>query len=299
MRAREWPLLIFTLLFQMAVGTLMVLALLTILDQPFFPQDVMDDLSSTIFLLVPLLLVLGVLSAILHLRRPGNAKLAMANLKKSWLSREMLLGFFFGIVILMLSLVQLLEIDASDFYTVLLWFGVLTGIGLVYGMSRIYMLRTVPVWNTWATPISFFISAVLLGVLIVSITLSLLFPPYLNSESEFINVEYILRNLGWVSAILLSTQLFVTFIRDRYFLWRGGGSKESVQLVRRRHPILGNLREAYGLLGIGLCILFALQPFSNTDFVFDVAIVGAFLLALTSETIGRFLFYASFKRSGL
>jgi anaerobic dimethyl sulfoxide reductase subunit C (anchor subunit) len=166
-------------------------------------------------------------------------------------------------------------------------------------MSRIYMLRTVPAWNTWVTPISFFISAILFGMLILSIAVSLLVQTHSSSGNLILVAADLVRMMGWGSAILLSAQLLISFVKDRILLWRGGTSEESIRLMKQRHPALGLLRAIFGFLGIGLCILFALQPFSNTDFVLDIAILLAFLLTLTSEILGRFLFYASFKRSGI
>jgi DMSO reductase anchor subunit len=161
------------------------------------------------------------------------------------------------------------------------------------------MLRTVPSWNIWATPLSFFISTILLGALILSIAVSLFLQTHSSVGTDLIAVKDFIRFMGWGSAILLSTQLLISFVKDRYLLWRGGISRESIQLLKHRYQALGILRAIFGLFAIGLCILFALQSFSNSNFVLEPAIVLAFLLTLTSETVGRFLFYASFKRSGL
>jgi DMSO reductase anchor subunit len=42
---------------------------------------------------------------------------------------------------------------------------VVLGIGLIYSMTRVYRLNAVPAWNTWRTPVAFFLSAAVLGVL--------------------------------------------------------------------------------------------------------------------------------------
>ena len=299
MQGRDWALVIFTLLVQMAIGIVVVFAPFTFIDEIRFPQTLSAYLYNTLFWGILILLILAVLSGMLHLRRMRNVKFVLANLKKSWLSRETLLGLSFGFVILALGLVRLTQIIIPNLITTLLWAGALIGLALVFGMSNVYRLRTVPAWNTWATPISFLLSTLLLGALSLSIAVSLLSQTYLRDGSELNEITDLLWYLGWGSAILLCTQLLLAFLKDRYLLWRGGDANQSVVQVKRNHPILGMLREAFGLLAIGLCILFALQPFSSSEFGFDVAIAAALLLALTSETIGRFLFYASYKRSGL
>ena len=299
MRGRDWALVIFTLLVQMAVGIVGVFAVFSFIDEIRFPQTLSADLYDTLFWGILILLILSVLSGIFHLTRMRNVKFVLANLKQSWLSRETLLGLSFGFVILALGLMRLTQIDIPNLLAILLWAGTLIGLALVFGMSSVYRLRTVPAWNTWATPISFLLSTLILGALSLSIAVSLLTQAYPRDGSELNGITDLLWYLGWGSAILLSTQLLLAFLRDRYLLWRGKDASQSVVQVKRNHPILGVLREAFGLLAIGLCILFALQPYSNIDFGLDVSVAAAFLLALSSEIIGRFLFYASYKRSGL
>jgi len=299
MTRNEWPLVFFTLLIQMAVGIMLALTMVTFIDQLNIPQDAQDSIRITLPRVILPILILGVISASLHLTRPGNARLAMTNLKQSWLSREMLLGIMFGLLSSTLWLFQLLEIGSPAMVGILLWAGTLSGILLLYGMSRIYMLRTVPSWNTWATPISFIITAMLFGALILSFAMGITVQTDSNAASSLVEVEEFLHLMGWGSAILLSVQLLVAFLRDRYLIWKGGVSRESIQLRKQRYPRLGLLRTIFGLLAIGLCTLFALQPYSSTTFIFQGVIASTFLLVLASETIGRFLFYASFKRHGL
>ena len=82
MTKKEWPLIFFTLLVQMAVGALLVLATVVFIDDLDLPKEISGSLSLTLSLVIPPLLVLGLLSAILHLSRPGIAKLALTNMKK-------------------------------------------------------------------------------------------------------------------------------------------------------------------------------------------------------------------------
>ena len=44
-------------------------------------------------------------------------------------------------------------------------FSAFSGVLLIVAMSGIYMIPTVPAWNTFYTPLSFFGSAVLLGTI--------------------------------------------------------------------------------------------------------------------------------------
>jgi len=299
MQGRDWALVIFTLLVQMAVGSLFALAIFIFGDPTILPESVIADLNLIVLILVPALLILGLLSAIPHLSHPGRSRLAMGNFKKSWLSREMFLGICFTISSLILMILHLLDIEPKNIQAVLIGVSMLCGVLLLYSMSRIYMLRTVPTWNTWGTPISFFLSAGLLGTLSLSLAVNIAAQGYAHTEASLTAMGDLCHIFGWTSAILLSIQLFIAFMKDRFLIWRGGVSRESIQLLKQRYPIPGILRGTFGFLAIGLCIIFALLPFSNTNPGLFTAIIMAFLLALTSEILGRFLFYASFKSSGI
>lgn len=140
----EFPLIAFTLLGQMAVG----MAVFSL----FFP------LSSFILFTIGLLLGFGTLISLLHLGSPFNAWRAFNNLSKSWLSREILMtGLFAGS--------WLLTLISPGFGK---WLLAITGIGLVYSMAQVYRLKSAPGWNSWRTPVSFFLSAGMLGALAVN-----------------------------------------------------------------------------------------------------------------------------------
>lgn len=145
MRARvgphEMPLVFFTVLTQAAAGACAMRAVLA-------PEEPVDAV-------VLALLALGVLAAVSHLGRPTAARLAIANPTTSWLSREIVVGSVFGTTVLahlLLGPNAALRIAAAAL-----------GLLYVYAVSRVYLLRTVPAWNTWATPVSFLLTALLLG----------------------------------------------------------------------------------------------------------------------------------------
>ena len=45
------------------------------------------------------------------------------------------------------------------------WLMAIVGLVLIYSMSRVYLLRAVPAWNSWRTNTAFFLSATVLGAL--------------------------------------------------------------------------------------------------------------------------------------
>jgi anaerobic dimethyl sulfoxide reductase subunit B (iron-sulfur subunit) len=140
----ELPLIAFTLLAQMAVG----IALFSFFSGP---------LNIPILVTLGGLIGFGALTSLLHLGTPLNAWRTLNHLKKSSLSREILMFGLFGaswLVCLVLPGMGKLPLALS-------------GIGLVYNMAQVYRFKAAPAWNTWQTPVSFFLSAGVLGALAV------------------------------------------------------------------------------------------------------------------------------------
>jgi len=138
----ELPLVAFTLLGQMAAG----MALFSFSSGP---------------LTTPFLIVMGALigasglASLLHLGRPMNAWRALTHLKKSWLSREILMFVLFGASwLLSLAMPGMGKLPLT-----------ICGIGLVYSMAQVYRLRSVPAWDTNRTLLAFIGSAITLGIL--------------------------------------------------------------------------------------------------------------------------------------
>jgi anaerobic dimethyl sulfoxide reductase subunit B len=136
----ELPLVAFTLLGQMAAG----MAVLSFFSGP---------LTTPILITLGTLIGLAGLASLFHLGAPVNAWRALAHLKKSWLSREILMfGLFGASWLVSLALPGMGKLPLALF-----------GIGLVYSMAQVYRLRSVPAWNTDRTLFAFAVSAILLG----------------------------------------------------------------------------------------------------------------------------------------
>jgi anaerobic dimethyl sulfoxide reductase subunit B (iron-sulfur subunit) len=144
---REWPLIVFTLLTQAAVGMAVCSLWLSPVPLP-------------VLLSIGILLVIGGVVSFLHLGRKRNAWRSVQHLKKSWLSREILMAGLFGAAWAVELGLQLFGKTSSG-----PWLMAIFGFGLIYCAARIYMLRAVPAWNSWRTLAAFVLSAVTLGSL--------------------------------------------------------------------------------------------------------------------------------------
>ena len=136
----ELSLVLFTLLIQMAAG----MAVFSLYSWP---------LSIPLLVTLGGLIGIGGLVSFLHLGAPLNAWRALTHLKKSWLSREILMFSLFGASwLISLALPGMGKLPLA-----------VCGIGLVYSMAQVYRLRSVPAWDTHRTLLAFAVSAVLLG----------------------------------------------------------------------------------------------------------------------------------------
>ncbi len=149
--SEEAPLVAFTLLTQMAVGSFWAMLWLF--------QDVARQLFP--MLLIGLCLGAGLTASFAHLGTKRNAWRVLHHLRKSWLSREILFTLLFGAGWLATLGSLILHANAM----ILGWLTALIGLWLIHCMSRVYRLRTVPAWDSWRTEARFFLSAALLGTL--------------------------------------------------------------------------------------------------------------------------------------
>jgi DMSO reductase anchor subunit len=164
----EAPLIIFTLLGQLAVGGYWIMSLL------FPPLWMMTDRFTTSLRLVPFLVIglsLGaaLLASFAHLGTKRNAWRALTHISHSWLSREILFAGLFGLGWLGTTFDMLFLHRITPELTAITS---ILGIGLVYSMAQVYRLPAAPGWNTWRTNAGFLVSALLLGLSVMAPVLS-------------------------------------------------------------------------------------------------------------------------------
>ncbi len=283
-RFSEAPLAVFSLLAQAAVGAFWNIELLYlafgnpfyVLRQVFHPggefqaSGTVAGLTLTALLATGPLLGLGVLASLLHLGTPRNAWRSLANLRHSWLSREILFAGLFGAGWAFTALWQAGGVELLRILTG--WLTALLGAGLVYIMAQVYRFKTIPAWNVNRTLAGFLTSTMLLGRLFVICILaaeSLGAPRGTYAAASF-------HGTGWSAAALLGVQLALLLTGPRTV-----------------HANLRRLRLGLVLAGIALSLALALLPAPGGTWL----LLPLALLAAGEELIGRWLFYASRQRT--
>ncbi len=283
----EWQLVIFTILTQMSVGAFVFWGLCVILNvMPNLPPGSLYSLSLPWVSLG--LLVTGMVFAGMHLGDPLHSVFSITNLRKSWLSRETAMGSGFGIIHLMILFYYIAAEPDKVIETALIVTGMISGLSLVYTISKLYMLRTVPAWNNIATPIAFSLTTLLTGT--VAVVLLYATVGFFNGDQRAIAQMTLL--LPVISRLLLLfslLQIGVFVFLVLYLNSKGGVAAKSCRLLWtdfRRTTLARFLLLFLGILLLG--------GFGSTVLTF----IGAAILLLVSEILGRILFYGFYRREG-
>lgn len=291
---KEKSLLLFTLLTQLAVGAFIALGGLYFIFAWKEGDESASQLTRGAFLGVGLLILLSMLVSLFHLGTPRNAWRALANLGASWLSREILFVLLFAATGCFFAILYWLRLGPGWLRDWLAIFGVVTGLALVYSMSHVYMLRSVPVWNSWFTLFSFFSTVFLLGGLAASLLLA----------SHPLAVSQLQRPLLiWLAAqsfVLLCAQgMLLPLFLDRLSAGSNASQGAAGQVSQRLY--WGRLAFiTIGIILLGFVLYRLTRPAQPAPDDITGGLLGmGFIVALISETLGRSLFYAMYRRSGL
>ncbi len=294
MAAREWSLVLFTLLTQAAVGALLTLIVVELFfrssnDEGSAPQAHRAALAGAFGALC-----VGLVLALFHLATPLQAWTAVLNFGSSWLSREIVFG---GLLagLLGASVIATRGNAAPSVRRALLLASGLAAVLFLHAQIRIYMLPAQPAWNNAATPAAFLASAArlgLLGVAVVWLSRSRA-TPQSDADGAAPGVVTTLTLAALVAlfaeALILPT-LFGALVRDA-----SPAALESASLLGSEYGTLLGARLL--LLGAGavslLLWLRARRAWSAAPVVWALGFVAV------AEVCGRVLFYATQVRVGI
>jgi anaerobic dimethyl sulfoxide reductase subunit C (anchor subunit) len=300
MQTTEWPLIVFTILMQMAVGALLVLELAHVYVARKSSAAEADRMTDRV--LLPLIVLVGValVASLLHLGNYMNAPKAINNLATSWLSREIAFSVGFGLLGVIFVAFQWFKWangKVRGFFGVL---AAIAGVGLIYVMSRSYMLPTQPAWNSLATPVSFYATSLLLGSLSLCAALYVNYlinkrkdPDCADCQADL--VRDVMGKLSIAAIVALGVEFVVIPLYLASLGAQGGAAAKTVALMTGEYNIYFVLRLVLAFLGAGV---FGVALFQSSKQAVQVGKLGAlawsaFLLVLVAEVFGRFLFYVT------
>ena len=251
----EAPLVLFTLLGQLAVGGFWAMSMLF---PPFWTsaERLPASLRLVPFLVIGLSLGTALFTSFAHLGTRKNAWRALTRLSHSWLSREILFAGLFGLGWLASAAEGLLFERTT---TEIVGITSALGLGLVHSMAQVYRLRSAPGWDSPRTNAGFLVTAALMG--------SALMTPLLAHQSEAAGIQ-VPYSLSLFSAIGLLVLLSIQIIL-------GSWQKQS-----------SPLRLGLILLGMALTVAGAIRY--NAWFG-----IFLFIVVVAEEFMGRWRFYQS------
>jgi Fe-S-cluster-containing dehydrogenase component/DMSO reductase anchor subunit len=267
--AREhahWSLVLMTVLTQLSVGAFVTMWLLQLLGV---------SAGLGIAAMVSLTVAgIALTAATFHLGRPAYAYRALRMWRRSWLSREVLLFACFSAVATVYAAVLWLQLPggaAIGGVTALL------GVAGVTASACLYRVPSRPAWNTPYTLLQFNLTAGILGPLFAAATGA--------GDAQWLGVAAVA--MAGAQFVLLALRLFRCIASDTLEL---RGTARLLSSVLAKHLLARGALLAIGAIVLPLLAI-SLAGTAATTAVY--VSIGALIVALSGEILGRYLFFVS------
>lgn len=306
MNVREWALPVYTILMQLAVGSILVLWILRWLANSKFHPDEMDRITRNPVMVIVITVVTAMGGSHFHLSKPWSSFYAVRNFQMSWLSREVIFTILFFLALILIWILSRLRKDRRRLISALGWLAIFFGFGTVYCMARIYMLPTQIAWNSSAVIVSFFATTFLLGSMAIAclLVLDLKFAEIQKSDDIDVRSQVIRYSLAWlvlVAWLAVLVNLAVVFCQIFSLAQGDIIAQTSLQLLFDLYIPLFVLRLLFMLIApawIGYAV-YRMRKSGSSPQALMIPIYMSCLLILIGEILGRFLFYATHIRVGI
>ncbi|MGA4506969.1 dimethyl sulfoxide reductase anchor subunit family protein [Propionibacteriaceae bacterium G1746] len=301
----EMPLVIFTIFASMSAGSFIVLGLVHVFGVRV-PEKVMDKVTDPALYAIGPLLVLGLGASMFHLGSPLRAVNAIRHFPASALSREIVFGIAFLGLGAAFAVLQWFKWFNHRLRQVLAIVTAAVGVLLVWTISQVYSLRSVPAWATAYTPLRFFITAGLLGGLAVAA--AVVIASYVRTrrnvaynEDERGLVRRVLEGIAVGSVALMGAKYVA---QPAYFGYLANHADPSAQaslsVLTDTYSGFSAAQNILVFLGVMamVVLLYRLARGAEVKGLLPALAVVAFALVFVGEFFGRQLFYASMVSSG-
>jgi anaerobic dimethyl sulfoxide reductase subunit C (anchor subunit) len=276
----DWPLMAFTLLMQFSAGIVLIYNIFLVI--PLAIENTRIPTRFNVILGIACTSALaGIIFSFLHMGTPSNAIKTLANLNRSWLSKEILMVMVFSGLLLATAIHQILLPARIRLYKVLVMLTTLAGVVLMYVMTRIYQLPAVPAWNSIFTPAGFFLAMLLSGS-----SLILLFQ--LTSGSWAAQKGLTILIMAAATTLIVLMPLQMSWLDEA-----GPAAKQSLNLLLNDYLPAFYLRLGLEIitLGAGIWAFFSIKSDTLKPSRLFIPSLTAFLGGMAAIIIDRFLFY--------
>ena len=281
MFAEEWPLLTFTLLAQLAVGSYIFFVIIRSINKKLGVNLSINTTKRGIFLVGPVM-GLAFICAVFHLGTPLGAPRSLLNLGSSWLSREIL--FSGGFMILWIVSYYLDRKGAWN--QTIGWITSIVGIGAIYSMASIYANSIKPAWTDVNTYIAFYGTTIVFGAAASMVVI------LLSKEEKTEGLMSVAKGIGLVGLGAIVLQLIYLPVYVAGLSANGGtAGVESASLLTGNYAIMSLFRWILSIVGIaiiGSAFYRKMSPKSQSKIWY-----AALALVLVGEFLGRYIFYGT------
>ena len=168
MNVHDIPMVLFTVISQLAVGTFITLGVLRLFAARRHDARTVDRVVSPVLYAIGPAMVFGLAVSMLHMNDITHTFNVIRHWDSSWLSREILFGVSFAGFGFLFALLEWFKLGSGVLRQIVAGITAVLGVGLVVAESGIYYsLVTVPAWHSWAIPFQFVGTTMLLGPLAV------------------------------------------------------------------------------------------------------------------------------------
>ncbi|MFO7924064.1 MAG: DmsC/YnfH family molybdoenzyme membrane anchor subunit [Bacteroidales bacterium] len=287
MTGSTWSLVFFTLFAQAAFGLIVALAVFAAGKQPVV-RIVYVNVRTLVTGIALVLMAAALVFSFFHLGSPEKALYAASNLRSSWLSREILVVSVFSVVLLVWYIMQKADAAGKLANRYMRNISVLAGALMVFTMARLYMVPTIPAWDSAGTLVLFYSSGILLGT---PFLLALIIPSYITGPERPGYYFFIP-----VMAILIISAFLVRIL----FMFFHDPAIENPALPPADIPLLLYVFHYIFLTaGITLITLRIFFLSGTSARAWKLFLLLSLVFIFTGEIIGRYIFYAGYFRVGV
>lgn len=169
MNAGELPMILFTTIAMMCVGVFVILGVIQFLAGSRYSERTLNRATDLALIFLGPAMVFGLIASMFHMHDVFHVFNVFRHLGSSWLSREVTFGIIFAGLGFVFAFMQWWKLGSLKLRQILAVLTALAGIGLLVSMVRIYtVLKVVPAWSSWFTPVQVVCTTVVLGSLLVA-----------------------------------------------------------------------------------------------------------------------------------